>query len=179
MVSQPEMISKSEAQSTSTSQMRDTAASSVRDLPTSSPTGDILPSQPKSLPTSQADAVSNDQHFRGRSGQHCECSEGLSDDHRARSTEPDRNYHRSEEKRSSFEVRVSPVVRGHDSGFEILRPGTFGPLLPPGHQRYKAQRRSRSHEAPRTLQKRRRKSNDSTRSFEKGRRSWTFAPALV
>ncbi|RMX75227.1 hypothetical protein D0869_11819 [Hortaea werneckii] len=73
----------------------------------------------------------------------------------------------------SFEKRGSQVVRGHGSGFEILRPGSLNPPLPaeqpPQRQRTQPpisfhntyRSRSNSSEGRRKLQKRRRPSMDS------------------
>ncbi|RMY00090.1 hypothetical protein D0867_11867, partial [Hortaea werneckii] len=74
---------------------------------------------------------------------------------------------------SSFEKRGWQVVRGHGSGFEILRPGSLNPPLPAERppQRQRSQppisfhntyrSRSNSSEGRRKLQKRRRPSMDS------------------
>ncbi|KAI7508806.1 hypothetical protein KC347_g5803 [Hortaea werneckii] len=78
----------------------------------------------------------------------------------------------------SFEKRGSQVVRGHGSGFEILRPGSLNPPLPTDqppqrqrtqppisfHNTYRS--RSNSSEGRRKLQKRRRPSMDSQTSSD-------------
>jgi hypothetical protein len=79
----------------------------------------------------------------------------------------------SESTRSSFEVRESPVIRGHGSGFEILKPGTFRYSLPPISMHNGPQ--SRSRDRGRKLQKRRRSSEDSNISMEERRRTWAGA----
>ncbi|EMD00709.1 hypothetical protein BAUCODRAFT_29069 [Baudoinia panamericana UAMH 10762] len=97
--------------------------------------------------------------------------------------------------RTSFEKRGSQILRGHGTGFEILKPGSLNPTLPfhllPAndgshekqhtappvslHNAYRSSRsRSRSSSvgaAGRKLQKKRRASTDSTASNET-HRSW-------
>ena len=86
-------------------------------------------------------------------------------------------------KRSSFEKRASPVVRGHGTGFEILRPGSLNPKIPNEHpmERQKvaplislhnaSRARSSSGDGPRKLQKKRWPSVDSTTSSNISRHS--------
>ena len=82
-------------------------------------------------------------------------------------------------KRTSFEKRESQVLRGHGSGFEVLKPGSLNPPIPADHPMQKQRaappvslqnyNRSRSSSANsgRKLQKKRRQSFDSTTSSEK------------
>ena len=86
-------------------------------------------------------------------------------------------------KRSSFEKRTPQVVRGHGSGFEILRPGSLNPPTPKEHpiERQRAAPpislqnfshiRSSSEDSPKKLQKKRRPSHDSTTSSDTTRKS--------
>jgi hypothetical protein len=79
-------------------------------------------------------------------------------------------------KRTSFEKRASQVVRGHGTGFEILRPGSLNPTLPNEHatRRQSAapvspmdssgRRRSESEFGRKKLQKKRRPSDVSSSS---------------
>ncbi|KAK0273880.1 hypothetical protein LTR91_007836 [Friedmanniomyces endolithicus] len=87
----------------------------------------------------------------------------------------------SEPKRTSFEKQPSTVIRGHGTGFEILRPGSLNPALPINehpmqrqraappislHNSYRSRSRSSSagSVAGRRLQKKRRQSFGSTTS---------------
>ncbi|KAK1067422.1 hypothetical protein LTR74_006468 [Friedmanniomyces endolithicus] len=87
----------------------------------------------------------------------------------------------SEPKRTSFEKQPSTVIRGHGTGFEILRPGSLNPTLPVDehpmqrqraappislHNSYRSRSRSSSagSVAGRRLQKKRRQSFGSTTS---------------
>ena len=86
-------------------------------------------------------------------------------------------------KRISFEKRASQVIRGHGTGFEILKPGSLKPPMPKEHpmERQRAappislenstRTRSNSMESRRKLQKKRRPSLDSTTSSDISRRS--------
>ena len=88
-------------------------------------------------------------------------------------------------KRTSFEKRASPVIRGHGTGFEILRPGSLNPSMPkenplerqraaPPISLHNASRpRSCSADSRRKLQKKRRQSDVSTASSNASRRSRT------
>ncbi|RMZ22992.1 hypothetical protein D0859_12972 [Hortaea werneckii] len=90
---------------------------------------------------------------------------------------PDSQFSRKPEN-PSFEKRGSQVVRGHGSGFEILRPGSLNPPLPaeqpPQRQRTQPpisfhntyRSRSNSSEGRRKLQKKRRPSMDSQTSSD-------------
>ncbi|KAK0276766.1 hypothetical protein LTR35_010159 [Friedmanniomyces endolithicus] len=87
----------------------------------------------------------------------------------------------SDPKRTSFEKQPSTVIRGHGTGFEILRPGSLNPTLPVDehpmqrqlaappislHNTYRSRSRSSSagSVAGRRLQKKRRQSFGSTTS---------------
>lgn len=86
-------------------------------------------------------------------------------------------------KRPSFEKerRPSQVIRGHGSGFEILKAGSLNPAMPMEKQqaappvslqKYRhARSRSSSADSTRKLQKKRRPSIDSQTSSDGGRRS--------
>ena len=88
-------------------------------------------------------------------------------------------------KRTSFEKRASQVIRGHGTGFEILRPGSLNPPMPKEHpmERQRAygppislhnpssRTRSSSADGQRKLYKLRRFSTESSTSSETGRRS--------
>lgn len=85
-------------------------------------------------------------------------------------------------RRTSFEKRESQVIRGHGSGFEIMKPGTFNPTPAPVlehplerqkaappvslHNTYRP--RSISADSRRKLQKKRRPSMGSEISLESG-----------
>ncbi|RMZ10519.1 hypothetical protein D0862_03225 [Hortaea werneckii] len=89
-----------------------------------------------------------------------------------------------------FEKRGSQVVRGHGSGFEILRPGSLNPPLPaerpPQRQRTQPpisfhntyRSRSNSSEGRRKLQKRRRPSMDSQTSSDTDKSDRNFHSVL-
>ena len=84
-------------------------------------------------------------------------------------------------KRGSFEKRASQVVRGHGSGFEILKPGSLNPSMPREHpmERQRAAApvslhnsmhgRTCSEDSRRKLQKKRWPSEDSTTGSENSR----------
>lgn len=86
-------------------------------------------------------------------------------------------------KRGSFEKRISQVVRGFGTGFEILKPGSFNPPIPKDWKMEKQRRappvsvhnasrgRSSSTGSERKLQKKRRPSVDSIMSSNTSRRS--------
>ncbi|RMZ13932.1 hypothetical protein D0864_00316 [Hortaea werneckii] len=88
------------------------------------------------------------------------------------------SHHSRKPENPSFEKRGSQVVRGHGSGFEILRPGSLNPPLPaeqpPQRQRTQPpisfhntyRSRSNSSEGRRKLQKKRRPSMDSQTSSD-------------
>lgn len=88
-------------------------------------------------------------------------------------------------KRTSFEKRASQVIRGHGTGFEILKPGSLNPPMPKEHplerqrtygppismHNTSARVRSNSADGQRKLQKLRRPSMESSTSSEMSRRS--------
>ena len=92
-------------------------------------------------------------------------------------TATDQSAQTQPEQRTSFEHRGSAVVRGHGSGFEILRPGTFAeqsverqrsaPPVSLYNNSSSSRPRSNSSESRRKLQKRR-PSNDSEASSSGG-----------
>jgi hypothetical protein len=88
----------------------------------------------------------------------------------------------SQPSRPGFEPRTSQVLRGHGSGFEILRPGTFATptqavekqrSAPPISMENRMRPRSDSSESRRKLQKKRRPSSESqgSASSRRGSRS--------
>ena len=86
-------------------------------------------------------------------------------------------------RRSSFEKRASQIIRGHGSGFEILRPGSLNPKMPVEHPLEKkkaappislqnaSRARASSEDSRRKLQKKRRPSSVSTTSSRSSARS--------